>query len=91
MTNDVYKRNDIAYSAEINGKTVVLNTETEKFYNLDEIGGLIWQLFEKPSTIDDVVAGVSKECDVAVSECYNDIVAFINVLINNSLITLEVK
>ena len=87
MTNDVYTKSDIAYSAEINGRTVVVNMETGLFYHLDEAGCLIWRLLEKPSTVSDVAAGVSKECEISVSECEADVAEFIDSLYSKNLIT----
>ena len=86
MIDDVYKKNDIAYSAVINGRTVVLNTETGNFYHLDGVGCLIWQLLENPKTEDEIVAGVSSECAVPVSECKDDVIAFTDSLLIKNLI-----
>ena len=90
MVNEVYKKNDIVYSALINGRTVALNMETGRFYHLDGVGGLIWQLLDKPSTLSDVVAGVSKECEVPASECQDDVADFVASLLTSNLITAEV-
>ncbi len=87
MTNDVYTKTDIVYSAVINGRTVVLNMETGRFYHLDETGCLIWQLLEKPSTVSDVAAGVAKECGISVSECEADVAGFMDSLCSKNLIT----
>lgn len=87
MTNDVYAKSDIVYSAEINGRTVVLNMETHRFYHLDEVGLLIWQLLETPSTVNELAEGVAKECEVPVSECMDDVAEFIDSLCTNNLIT----
>lgn len=87
MINDVYKKSDIVYSAEINGRTVVLNMETRRIYNLDGVGCLIWQLLETPSTVNELAEGVSKECEVPVSECSDDVADFIDSLCKNNLIT----
>lgn len=87
MINDIYQKNDIVYSAVINGRTVVLNMETGRFYNLDDVGCLIWQLLETPSTLGDVISGVAKECDIPVSECQDDVADFAKTLLENNLIT----
>lgn len=86
MINDVYQKKDTVYSAEINGRTVVLNMETGSFYNLDGTGCLIWQLLETPSTVNEIAEGVSKKCEVSASECMDDVNAFINSLCANNLI-----
>ena len=87
MTNDVYAKSDIAYSAEINGRTVVLNMETRRFYHLDGVGCLIWQLLETPSTVNEVAEGISDKCEVPAAECLDDVSSFINSLCSNNLIT----
>ena len=87
MKNDIYKKNDTVYSAEINGRTVAMNMETGEFYNLDEVGSLIWRLLEKSSTVNDVISGVSDECEISFSECKDDVIFFIDSLCTNNLIT----
>ena len=87
MTNDIYSKSDTAYSAEINGRTVVVNMETGQIYHLDEMGCLVWRLLEKPSTATEIAAGVSKECEVPVSECEADVADFLDSLCAKKLIT----
>ena len=86
MANDVFKKNDIVYSDEVNGRTLVLNIESGRFYNLTGVSLLIWQLLETPSTVNEVAEGVAKECDVAVSECLDDVAAFMGSLYASKLI-----
>lgn len=88
MINNIYQKNDIVYSAEINGRTIALNMETGKFYNFDGVGLFIWQLLDSPSTLNDIISGVANECEISVSECQEDVTDFIETLLANNLITI---
>lgn len=88
MINNIYQKNNIVYSAEINGRTIVLNMETGRFYNLDDVGFLIWQLLDNPSTLNDIISGVAKECEIPASECQDDVADFVQTLLTNNLITV---
>ncbi len=88
MLNNIYQKNDIVYSATINGRTVVLNMETGRSYDLEGVGFLIWQMLDNPSTLNDIISGVADECEVSVSECRDDVTDFIKTLSDNNLITI---
>ena len=45
-------------AADMNGEKAMLNIEQGKYYGLDRIGSRIWELIERPRTVQEVIAAI---------------------------------
>lgn len=73
-------------TADMNGATVMLDIETGKYFNLGEVGGRIWELLEQPTSVKDLVSTLVQEYDVAEEKCLEDIVPFLEKMVDRGLI-----
>jgi len=69
-------------------ETVLLNLETGFYYTLDELGGLIWDLFSQKFNKNDVKARILEEYDVESATIEEHIADFIKKLQRENLITI---
>lgn len=73
-------------TADMNGATVMLDIESGKYFNLGEIGGRIWEILEQPTSVKDLVSILVQEYDVTEEQCLEDIVPFLEKMLNRGLV-----
>lgn len=73
-------------TADMNGATVMLDIESGKYFNLGEIGGRIWEILEQPTSVEDLVSTLVQEYDVTEEQCLEDIVPFLEKMLNRGLV-----
>ena len=74
--------------SDMDGEKVILNIENGKYYNLGEIGGYIWELIDKPISINDLVKKIIAEYEVNAEECERQILSFCSELYSEGLIKI---
>ena len=47
--------------SDMAGEKVMLNIQNGKYYNLGEVGGIIWEMIAQPQAISDLVLNIMKE------------------------------
>lgn len=72
--------------SDMDGEKVILNIKNGKYYNLGEIGGYIWELIEKPVSINDLVTIIVADYEVDSEECEEAILSFCSSLYSEGLI-----
>lgn len=75
--------------SDMDGEKVMLSVENGKYYNLGEIGGDIWELIEKPTPVREVVSTLLEQFEVEQIECEQQVISFLNQLLENGLIQTE--
>lgn len=83
----VLKRRDGIMTADMNGSTVMMDIMTGKYYNLGETGGSIWELLEEPISVGALVDKLISEYSVSREKCKEDILPFLESLVERGLIT----
>lgn len=83
----VLKRKDGLMAADMNGSTVMMDIETGKYYNLGETGGCIWALLEEPLSAGNLVDRLICEYNVSREQCMEDVLPFLESLVERGLIT----
>ena len=73
-------------TADMNGSAVMMDIMSGKYYNLGEVGGRIWELLEEPMTVTALVQKLTAEYDVSAEQCREDIVPFLNTLLDRGLL-----
>lgn len=73
-------------TADMNGATVMLDIESGKYFNLGEVGGRIWEILEQPTSVKDLVSTLVQEYDVTEEQCLEDIVPFLEKMLNRGLV-----
>lgn len=75
--------------SDMGGEKVMLSIKNGNYYNLGVMGGEIWDLIEKPISIDHVVNSLLEQYDVEHSECEEQVLAFLRSLNDEGLIKIE--
>lgn len=75
--------------SDMDGEKVMLSVQKGKYYNLGELGGEIWDLLKEPITIQELVAALQSQYDVAQTECEEQVTDFINQLLEQGLLKIE--
>ncbi len=76
-------------SSEIDGETVMMSIESGKYYGLDEVGGRIWELLEKPRTADDISKQLLLDYEVEAAACEKDVMRFLQQLYDDDLLEIQ--
>lgn len=75
--------------SDMDGEKVMLNVQNGKYYNLGDIGGVIWTLIEQPIIISDLVIELRSEYEINQKVCEEHIVFFLELLLTENLIHIE--
>jgi acetylornithine/succinyldiaminopimelate/putrescine aminotransferase len=75
--------------SDMDGEKVMLSIQNGKYYNLGEMGGVIWDLIKNPITINQIVNSLIAQYEVEQRECEEQVMAFIKMLNDESLIKVE--
>ena len=82
----ILSRREGLMTADMNGSAVMMDVMTGKYYNLGQVGGRIWELLEEPMTLAALVQKLTDEYDVSAEQCRNDILPFLNTLLERGLL-----
>lgn len=75
--------------SNMNGEVVMLNIENGKYYNLGEIGGIIWGKIGNSITLQKLVLDLLLEFDITKYECEKQVLEFIVSLQAENLVTVK--
>jgi len=78
-------RNDNVVWSSIDDEMVAMCIETGQYYGLDSISTRIWELLEKPLTVNQLCEVLLNEFDVEPQRCEEDVLALLNKLISMGL------
>jgi Coenzyme PQQ synthesis protein D (PqqD) len=76
-------------ATNMDGETVRLDFSTGRYYTLDRLGSLIWELCTGRQTISDIHAVLCARFDVAHKRALDDLVTLVNQLIQEGLLQQE--
>ncbi len=69
-------------SSKIDNDIVMMSLELGKYYGLNPVGRRIWELFETPQSITDIMRVLIVEYDVSPDDCQKDVVLYTGCGIN---------
>lgn len=75
--------------SNMGGEKVMLSVKNGKYYNLGEIGGEIWDLIDEKTTVNQLVESVMSIYAVEQSKCEEQVLSFLEHLLDESLIELS--
>lgn len=76
-------------ASDMNGEKVMLDIESGKYYNLGAIGGRIWDISEKPVTVDEIVAVLVQEYEVEPEVCKQQVSTFVEKMLQEGLVEVN--
>ena len=74
--------------SDMDGEKVMLSIKNGKYYNLGEVGGVIWESIQQPKSIDHIIEELKTTYDVTAEQCEADVIPFIEMLRKENLIEL---
>ena len=80
---------EVAFT-DVEGETVLLNLQTERYYGLDEVGTRFWQLLTEHERVEAVVPLMLAEFDVDEATLRQDLTSLISELTEAGLLTVSV-
>jgi hypothetical protein len=78
-----------ALATTLDGEAVILETESGTYYGLNEVATQIWDELDDGATVQDLVAQIRAEYDVSEEQCRADLVAVLEDLAENGLVTFS--
>jgi hypothetical protein len=82
----VVKRNAALLSTRVDSDIFILNPARDSYVGLDEIGRRVWDLLERPTTVDQLCHQVAQEYQGDPVQIPVDLVAFLNELNGEGLL-----
>jgi hypothetical protein len=73
----------------MDGETVLLDLSTGRYYTLNRLGSLIWELCTGTQTISDIHTILCDRFDVAPERALDDLVTLVNELTQEGLLQEE--
>lgn len=72
----------------MDGEKVMLSVQNGKYYNLGEIGGMIWDLANEPIEVNKMIETILLQYEVNLEDCTKHVLDFLGSLKNEGLIKL---
>jgi hypothetical protein len=79
-------RGDSHVETDFAGQTLMMSIAQGKYYAVDATAKRIWDMLERPLRLQEVVAALLDEFDVAPEQCNREVLAFAENLLRNGLI-----
>jgi hypothetical protein len=76
-------------SSELAGDTVILDLKSGQYYSLNEVGTRVWNLIQKPRTVQEIHQIILDEYDVESEQCSSDLFSMLEEL--NAIGLIEVQ
>lgn len=74
--------------SDMDGEKVMLNIDNGNYYNLGEMGGVIWEMIKEPNSVDILINDLLLEYEVEKKDCENQVILFIKKLYSEGLISV---
>jgi hypothetical protein len=82
------QKNEIVISRVVNGEAVLVIPQEGQVKVLNEVGSRIWSLADGTRTIRQIAQSICEEYDVEQVQSENDVLAFIEQLLEKKLVSL---
>jgi hypothetical protein len=74
-----------ALTASVDEELVMLDLEQSRYYGLNEVGGSIWELLERPCTLAEICGKLTEEYRVDPEICREQVSDFLERLVDARL------
>ena len=77
------------FAQEIDEETIILDSETQEYFSLNEIGKVIWSLLERNKQLEEIKAEMLDMYEVPADQIEKDLLNFIQALAAKRLISID--
>ncbi|MGP1907752.1 lasso peptide biosynthesis PqqD family chaperone [Metabacillus sp. JX24] len=75
--------------SNMNGEKVMLSVKNGKYYNLGEMGGIIWDLINKPIHFSNLIELLTAQYQVEKEVCEAQVLSFLEELNKENLVKIN--
>lgn len=75
--------------SDMGGEKVMMGIQNGNYYNLGEVGGIIWDKIEHGISVEKLTECLSAEYDISRDECEKQVLSFLESLKNENLIMIK--
>lgn len=86
LPETILKRSEGTLSTETDGESVLMSVETGKYYTLDPVGSVVWQLLEKPLPLAELQSQLIERFEGEADTIRSESKAYLNELASRGLI-----
>lgn len=79
-------RNETLDVTDLNGEKVMMNLEKGKYFALNLVGSIIWEMLEEPLNVENIIHNILEEYDLAYEQCKDDVIRFLNNMLKSDVI-----
>lgn len=87
--NATLRQADGLFTASLGEELLMMSISQNKYFNLNEIGTVIWQLLEQPRTIEQLIDALTAQFDVSRETAQAELTTFIAALRERELIAVD--
>ena len=87
--NTVLERNQEIDASELDGETVMMDMERGNYFMLNRVGSRVWELIEKPVSVEEIIHQLREEYEVSLEECHEAVKEFLHELHHANLLYLH--
>ena len=84
--NTILKQSDNILMQTLDDDIIMADINTGNYFGLDLTGRRIWELIEQPAKLEDICARLAQEYEVDPASCEQEVVVFVNELVEKGLI-----
>ncbi len=84
-----YRVSEGQVSSYLEGEVVILDLEGGRYYGLDGVGSLVWDLLQQPRTLDELQEAVMTAYAVDPTACRHDLEEFLDDLCARGIVELD--
>jgi hypothetical protein len=77
------------FAQEIDDETIILDSTTQEYFSLNEIGKVIWSLLEEKNNLEEIKAEMLDMYEVPEEQIEKDLLNFIQALEQKGLIKVD--
>jgi len=87
--NTRYIRNSKTISGRLHDELVMMDIEQGKYFSLNPVATRIWDLLEKPYSLEDLCLALMDEYEVEIERCMVEVKEHLNMMVKMGLISLR--
>ena len=77
------------FAQEIDEETIILDSTTQEYFSINEIGKVIWSLLEEKKNLEEIKAEMLDMYEVPEEQIEKDLLNFIQALAQKKLIKID--
>lgn len=87
--NTIVERNREIDASGLDGEIVMMDLERGNYFMLNPVGSRIWELIEKPVSVDRIIHQLRQEYEVSLEECHEAVKEFLHELHHANLLDIH--